>query len=429
MDAASASAKWRAQSSFSGAGRTCSVTLRPLRSTPTPSGAAASAASAAAATTSLPRRRVRVLGDRRRRSPTPARTARSAYQTGRPSWRCSIRNRTGSARHHGHRAEALGHRVQRLDCARSGPCLLGIDDDRRHGAVEVEEDAAAAGRPPQIRPRRPRWAKVASARAALDPWSALAVVVLAACRPDTVRISFKPPSRRGVPLRSPRPGGDPLDPRRQPRRGAAGRGLRHARRAPRGHRRRRATPRWRSSSTSPTSASARSRAALRPRRRTQPRSKASRACRPRRSAGSACPKSFRVPPVRRPSDRSVPATGGRSTRRPTCTGGAAAGLRGQGRLLELGVIRGRNVATLESRYTLPVRRTTDSGDADHRSRRHPDHRRQDGSHARRRRGRVRRRGDPRAPTASRSRRLPAPCGPAVTGRLTVEVRSTTTRQH
>lgn len=44
-------------------------------------------------------------------------------------------------------------------------------------------------------------------------------------------------------------------------------------------------------------------------------------------------------------------------------GGSGSRLRGEGRLLELGVIRGRNVATVESRYTLPVRRTTNSGDA------------------------------------------------------------------
>jgi hypothetical protein len=44
-------------------------------------------------------------------------------------------------------------------------------------------------------------------------------------------------------------------------------------------------------------------------------------------------------------------------------GGKGSRLRGQGRLVELGVVRGRKVATIESRYRLPVKRTTTSGDA------------------------------------------------------------------
>ena len=44
-------------------------------------------------------------------------------------------------------------------------------------------------------------------------------------------------------------------------------------------------------------------------------------------------------------------------------GGGGSRLRGQGRLVSLGVVRGRKVATFESRYVLPVRRTTSSGDA------------------------------------------------------------------
>jgi hypothetical protein len=45
-------------------------------------------------------------------------------------------------------------------------------------------------------------------------------------------------------------------------------------------------------------------------------------------------------------------------------GGKGSRLRGEGRLVQLGVVRGRDVATVESRYRLPVRRTTSSGDAD-----------------------------------------------------------------
>ena len=43
-------------------------------------------------------------------------------------------------------------------------------------------------------------------------------------------------------------------------------------------------------------------------------------------------------------------------------GGLGSRLRGEGRLLQLGVVRGRDVATIESRYELPVKRTTLSGD-------------------------------------------------------------------
>ena len=42
-------------------------------------------------------------------------------------------------------------------------------------------------------------------------------------------------------------------------------------------------------------------------------------------------------------------------------GGAGSRLRGEGRLVQLGVVRGRDVATIESRYELPVKRTTTSG--------------------------------------------------------------------
>jgi len=44
-------------------------------------------------------------------------------------------------------------------------------------------------------------------------------------------------------------------------------------------------------------------------------------------------------------------------------GGPGSRLRGEGRLVELGVVRGRDVATVESRYRLPVKRTSASGDA------------------------------------------------------------------
>jgi hypothetical protein len=44
-------------------------------------------------------------------------------------------------------------------------------------------------------------------------------------------------------------------------------------------------------------------------------------------------------------------------------GGPGSRLRGEGRLVELGVIRGRSVATIESRYRLPVKRTTTTGEA------------------------------------------------------------------
>jgi hypothetical protein len=44
-------------------------------------------------------------------------------------------------------------------------------------------------------------------------------------------------------------------------------------------------------------------------------------------------------------------------------GGGGARLRGQGRLAELGVIRGHDVATIESRYHLPVKRTAEIGNA------------------------------------------------------------------
>jgi hypothetical protein len=44
-------------------------------------------------------------------------------------------------------------------------------------------------------------------------------------------------------------------------------------------------------------------------------------------------------------------------------GGGGSRFTGEGRLLELGVVRGRNVATIESRYRLPVRRTTTTGSA------------------------------------------------------------------
>jgi hypothetical protein len=44
-------------------------------------------------------------------------------------------------------------------------------------------------------------------------------------------------------------------------------------------------------------------------------------------------------------------------------GGGGSRLKGQGRLMSLGVVRGRDVATIESRYRLPVKRTTTSGEA------------------------------------------------------------------
>jgi hypothetical protein len=44
-------------------------------------------------------------------------------------------------------------------------------------------------------------------------------------------------------------------------------------------------------------------------------------------------------------------------------GGGGSRLKGQGRLVSLGVVRGRDVATIESRYRLPVKRTTTSGEA------------------------------------------------------------------
>lgn len=44
-------------------------------------------------------------------------------------------------------------------------------------------------------------------------------------------------------------------------------------------------------------------------------------------------------------------------------GGGGSRLTGEGRLVELGVVRGRDVATVESRYELPVKRTTTSGEA------------------------------------------------------------------
>ncbi len=44
-------------------------------------------------------------------------------------------------------------------------------------------------------------------------------------------------------------------------------------------------------------------------------------------------------------------------------GGGGSRLKGSGRLVALGVVRGRAVATVESRYRLPVRRTTSSGRA------------------------------------------------------------------
>ena len=44
-------------------------------------------------------------------------------------------------------------------------------------------------------------------------------------------------------------------------------------------------------------------------------------------------------------------------------GGGGSRLKGEGRLVSLGVVRGRDVATIESRYRLPVKRTTTSGSA------------------------------------------------------------------
>jgi hypothetical protein len=44
-------------------------------------------------------------------------------------------------------------------------------------------------------------------------------------------------------------------------------------------------------------------------------------------------------------------------------GGGGSRLKGEGRLVSLGVVRGRDVATIESRYRLPVKRTTSSGEA------------------------------------------------------------------
>jgi hypothetical protein len=44
-------------------------------------------------------------------------------------------------------------------------------------------------------------------------------------------------------------------------------------------------------------------------------------------------------------------------------GGGGSRLKGEGRLVDLGVVRGRKVATIESRYRLPVKRTTASGEA------------------------------------------------------------------
>ena len=68
------------------------------------------------------------------------------------------------------------------------------------------------------------------------------------------------------------------------------------------------------------------------------------------------------PPARRRSGRWPPATVGYRLARAELGGGGSR-LKGEGRLVSLGVVRGRDVATIESRYRLPVKRTTTSGDA------------------------------------------------------------------
>ncbi len=108
-------------------------------------------------------------------------------------------------------------------------------------------------------------------------------------------------------------------------------------------------------------------------------------------------------------------------------GGTGSRLRGEGRLIELGVIRGRNVATLESRYELPVRRTSVSGEATIEL---------DGTQTTVVRT-VRALADgavesARSVTQARYRVTitppPGSAGAPLTGRLTVEVQSTTARE-
>jgi hypothetical protein len=107
-------------------------------------------------------------------------------------------------------------------------------------------------------------------------------------------------------------------------------------------------------------------------------------------------------------------------------GGTGSRLRGEGRLIDLGVIRGRDVATVESRFSLPVKRTTTAGDATIEL---------DGTQTTTVRtvralldGAVE---SARAVTTAVYRVTLTPpegsAGAPVTGRLTVEVRSTTSR--
>ncbi|HZN15699.1 MAG TPA: hypothetical protein VFB78_15630 [Acidimicrobiales bacterium] len=107
-------------------------------------------------------------------------------------------------------------------------------------------------------------------------------------------------------------------------------------------------------------------------------------------------------------------------------GGAGSRVRGEGRLVELGVIRGRDVATVESRFSLPVKRTTTAGDATIEL---------DGTQTTTMRT-VRTLTDGAVESANavtearyKVTLMPPPgsAGAPVTGRLTVEVRSTTRR--
>ena len=107
-------------------------------------------------------------------------------------------------------------------------------------------------------------------------------------------------------------------------------------------------------------------------------------------------------------------------------GGGGSRLKGEGRLVSLGVVRGRDVATIESRYRLPVKRTTMSGDATIEL---------DGTQTTVvRTVRALRDGAVEAAnaTTTASYRVtltppPGSSGAPVTGRLTVEVKSTTSR--
>lgn len=107
-------------------------------------------------------------------------------------------------------------------------------------------------------------------------------------------------------------------------------------------------------------------------------------------------------------------------------GGPGSRLRGEGRLVQLGVVRGRAVATIDSSYALPVKRTTTSGegtialDGNQRSSVRTVRSLKDGAVQ-----------TATATTTARYRvQLTPPQGSQgapVSGQLTVEVRSTTTR--